>query len=169
MKISILEAKIIEAAHKGEAAFLDLIGNSILQEVGGELNSEALSSLNFKQVTLIGYTILRREVLEGGFIQLIYNGYGALFFRNPFAKAIRYFGITDLSKDMYDIRRIYDLKRTEIEKECIGDEDFMALYEQYPEFDEYDDRFVENEEIYTSLMAHYVDEHLNDFIEVIKA
>lgn len=169
MKIPILESKIIEAAQKGNAAFLDVIGNRILQEVGGELNSDALNLLNFKQVTLIGYNILRKEVLEGGFVQLIYNGYGPLFFRNPFAKALRAFGIIELSKDMYDIRRIYDLKKMDLERECVGDEEFMALYEQYPEFDEYDDHFVENEESYTSLMAHYVDEHLNEFVEVIKA
>ena len=42
----------------------------------------------------------------------------------------------------------------------------MALFEQYPEFDDLDDAFVENEEEWTALIAHYVDEHLEHFVQV---
>ena len=43
---------------------------------------------------------------------------------------------------------------------------FMALFEQYPVFDDLDDEFVEEEEDITAAVAHYVDEHLSAFVVV---
>ena len=39
----------------------------------------------------------------------------------------------------------------------------MALFEQFPEFDELDDTFVEEEEQWTADIAHYIDEHIEQF------
>jgi hypothetical protein len=39
----------------------------------------------------------------------------------------------------------------------------MALFEQFPAFDDYDDEFVENEEEWTAEVAHYVDDHIERF------
>ena len=39
----------------------------------------------------------------------------------------------------------------------------MALFEQYPEFDDLDDAFVEQEENFTRLVARYVEEHPDSF------
>ena len=55
---------------------------------------------------------------------------------------------------------------SEIEKDCT-DEEFMAMFEKYEEFDEFDDDFVENEEDWTAMIAAYVDDHLNDFVNEI--
>ena len=44
----------------------------------------------------------------------------------------------------------------------------MALFEQYPEFDELDDLFVEMEEEVTEKVARYVDEHIENFATVVK-
>ena len=43
----------------------------------------------------------------------------------------------------------------------------MALFEKYPKFDELDDEFVENEERWVSEIAHYIDEHIDRFAEVV--
>ncbi|MEE0949976.1 MAG: DUF4375 domain-containing protein, partial [Streptococcus equinus] len=43
--------------------------------------------------------------------------------------------------------------REEIETEK-SDEDFMAMFEQYPEFENLDDIFIENEEEWTEDIAH---------------
>ena len=44
----------------------------------------------------------------------------------------------------------------------------MALFERFPEFDFFDDEFVENEEDWTQLIAQYIDEHIENFACVIK-
>ena len=45
----------------------------------------------------------------------------------------------------------------------MSDEEFMALYEKYPMFDDFDDDFVENEEEWTAQIACYIDEHIDSF------
>jgi hypothetical protein len=42
----------------------------------------------------------------------------------------------------------------------------MALFERFDEFDDLDDRFVENEEQYTEQVARYIDEHIEQFATI---
>lgn len=148
--------------------FLTTIINVFKQQVGEEeLNAQAMQQLTADQITLWGYMILRDELMDGGFVQLIYNGYGPFFFDNPFAKAMRLWGLHDFSKLLYKAKKVYDEHKVDLTKER-SDEDFMALFEQYPEFDDLDDEFVEEEEDITSAVAYYVDEHMTDFVEIVK-
>ena len=146
-------------------AFIKVFTDAIYQSIGGELTAETMAELNADQITLLAYGILRDEVMDGGFVQLIHNGYGPFFFRNPFAKMIKMWGLKDLSKLVYNVGGLYGKTHEEIEKDCT-DEEFMALFEQFPEYDEYDDEFVENEEQWTSEVAHYIDEHIERFTSI---
>ena len=87
--VEIPEQSVIQAAAKGYDEFCGLFSNAALVSVGGILTGESMLKLNSDQITLIAYMILRNEVMEGGFIQLIHNGYGPFIFENPFAKAMR--------------------------------------------------------------------------------
>lgn len=168
MTIKINDKDLATAANEGMDQFLTTIINAFKQQVGEEeLNVQAMQQLTADQITLWGYTILRDELMDGGFVQLIYNGYGPFFFDNPFAKAMRLWGLHDFSKLLYKAKKVYDEHKADLTKER-SDEDFMALFEQYPEFDDLDDEFVEEEEDITSAVAYYVDEHMTDFVEIVK-
>lgn len=166
-QVYIKEEQLVEAAQKGVDDFLNVIVTAIKEAGNNILDSQAFNSLNGDQITLWGYFILRDELMDGGFIQLIYNGYGPFFFENPFAKGMRMWGLKDFSKLIYKAKSYYDLYKDELEKPC-SDEDFMALFEKYPEFDTLDDRFVEEEEDITNHIAHYVDEHIERFVTIEK-
>ena len=75
---------------------------------------------------------------------------------------VKQWGLKDLSKLVYNVSGLYGKTHEEIEKDCTDDE-FMALFEQFPAFDDYDDEFVENEEEWTAEVAHYVDDHIERF------
>jgi len=168
MTIKINDKDLATAANEGMDQFLTTIINAFKQQVGEEeLNVQAMQQLTSDQITLWGYMILRDELMDGGFVQLIYNGYGPFFFDNPFAKAMRLWGLHDFSKLLYKAKKVYDEHKADLTKER-SDEDFMALFEQYPEFDDLDDEFVEEEEDITSAVAYYVDEHMTDFVEIVK-
>lgn len=168
MIIKINDKDLATAANEGMDQFLTTIINAFKQQVGEEeLNAQAMQQLTADQITLWGYMILRDELMDGGFVQLIYNGYGPFFFDNPFAKAMRLWGLHDFSKLLYKAKKVYDEHKADLTKER-SDEDFMALFEQYPEFDDLDDEFVEEEEDITSAVAYYVDEHMTDFVEIVK-
>ena len=161
-EIRIKDAQLQQAASEGMDAFVEVFVNAINEAIEGQLTTETMSELNSDQITLLAYSILRDEVMDGGFVQLIHNGYGPFIFKNPFAKAIKQWGLRDLSKLIYNAHSLYVKYGTEIEKECT-DEEFMALFEQYEEFDEMDDAFVENEEDWTNMVAVYIDDHIENF------
>lgn len=166
-KIQVHDSALRAAAAEGMDAFLQVIVDAIKEYVGGELNEDALKVLDPDYVTLWGYIILRDELCDGGFIQLIHNGYGPFFFLNPFAKAMRLWGLKDFSKFLYRARELYEEHHEALEKE-MSDEEFMALYEQFPQFDDLDDEFIANEEEITGMIAHYLDDHLLDFVDIVK-
>ena len=75
-------------------------------------------------------------------------------------------GLHAFSKLLYEARALYDLHGAKIEQPC-SDEEFMALFEQFPEFDELDDSFIEQEEEIQAAVAHYIDEHIENFATIV--
>lgn len=165
LEIVIPHTALEAAAAQGAGAFLQLFIDTYNEALGQELNAANLNMLNASQVSLLAYSIFRTEVMCGGFIQLIHNGYGPFIFDNPFAKAMRLMGAKDFSKLVYKGKELYDKYKEQLTADC-DDEQFMALYEAYPEFDELDDEFVDAEEEVTAQLAHYVDEHITVFCTI---
>lgn len=163
MDIVISDERFRKAAAEGMDAFLALITDAYLDALGGELTAGNMSRLNGWQHVLMSYRYFQQEVMEGGFCQLIQNGLGPYIFDNPFAKVMREVGLHDFSKMLYKAKRVYDENKQELTRERTDDE-FMAMYEQFPQFDDLEDWFIENEEDITAHIAHYVDEHLDDFL-----
>ena len=164
-QVTIKDAILRQAAADGMDAFVRSFVDAIKQAIGGELTTETLSELNSDQITLLAWDILHDEVMDGGFVQLIHNGYGPFVFKNPLAKALKLWGMRDLSKLIYNAHTLYNKYHETIERDCTDDE-FMALFEQFPEFDDMDDEFVEKEEQWTEYIARYIDEHIDNFASV---
>ena len=106
MEVNISSETLKQAAQEGVDEFVLAVKDAIADAAGGELNAAALGNLNAEQVTLWGYFILREEVMDGGFIQLIYNGYGSFFFRNPFARAVEGWGMDELGSIIRKAHRV---------------------------------------------------------------
>lgn len=164
--IEITDVALRSAATGGMDAFIQVFTNKYKEVIGGELTASSMSLLTGEQHTLLAYRIFRDEVMDGGFCQLIQNGYGSYIFANPFAKVMRLWGAEDFSKLVYKAKKIYDDHREDLERERTDDE-FMAMYEQYEAFDELEEEFLEREEGITALIAGYVDEHLDVFAKIV--
>ena len=165
--IEITEAALQAAAEKGTNEFIRVFTDKYKEVLGGDPTAETMALLNGEQHSLLAYQIFRDEVVEGGFCQLIQNGYGAYLFDNPFAKVMRLWGAEQFSKLVYAGKKIYDANRADLERERT-DEEFMAMYEPYEAFDKLEEEFGEIENEVTSLLAHYVDEHIEVFATVLK-
>lgn len=164
-KIEVTDEALRKGAEEGMDGFLKVFIDRYLEVTGGEINSKTMPLLNGHQHSLLGYHFFREEVNEGGFVQLIQNGYGPYIFDNPFAKAMRLFGAKNFSKLVYAAKEIYDANRKDLEKER-NDEEFMAMYEQYEAFDDLEEQFMDMEELVTAQIAEYVDEHLDQFATI---
>ena len=165
--VKIQDAALQKAAGEGMDAFIKVFTDEYLKVIGGEVTAETMPLLNGYQHSLLGYQLLRNEVMDGGFVQLIHNGYGPYIFDNPFAKAMRLMGAKEFSKLVYKAKKMYDEHKEELVADCT-DEEFMALFERFECFDDCDDEFIEMEEEVTETLAVYVDEHLDDFAEIVK-
>ncbi|MDO4160469.1 MAG: DMP19 family protein [Prevotellaceae bacterium] len=163
--VNVKDADLRKAAENGMDEFVKVFVDATLYCVGGQLNADTMGMLNADQITLLAYHYLQEEVMDGGFVQLIHNGYGGFIFMNPFAKAVREWGISELASLVNKARSLYYKHHEAIEKDC-SDEEFMAMFERYSGFDDLDDKFVENEETWTSMVAHYIDEHIDRFAEI---
>ena len=167
MRIVIKDSELQKAAQEGMDAFLSVFVNAIEREIDGKLTAEKMAEMPSEYITLWAFHVLHEEVMDGGFVQLIINGYGPFIFFNPFAKAMRLWGLKDLSKMIYRGRELYEKYRDRFDGE-FTDEEFMALYETMPEFDDLDDEFVLEEESYVERIAFYIDEHISDFADIEK-
>lgn len=163
--IKVKESTLRTAAGEGMDEFLNVLTDAYLEAVGGQLTAETMPLLNGDQHTLLAYRFFTDEMREGGFVQLIQNGYGGYIFGNPFAKALRLYGARDMSKLVYKAREIYNAHREELERETT-EEEFNALYVDFEAFDDLEEEYFDIEEEQTALIAAYVDEHIHDFVEV---
>lgn len=165
--IEIEDPVLQNAAEKGMDEFIQVFTDKYLEALGGSLNSDNMGILTGEQHALLSYQIFRDEIINGGFCQLIQNGYGGYIFDNPFAKAMRLWGAKDFSKLVYKAKEIYDAHREELERERT-DEEFMAMYEQFEEFDILEEEYFEMEELVTTQVTTYVDENIEFFAKIIK-
>ena len=144
IQVIIKDTLLTSNAMKGTDAFLRVIINALHEAVGGKLTEDTMKDLNADQMTLLCWDTLHQEVMDGGFIQLIHNGYGPFIFKNPFAKALnKMWHMRDLSKMLYEVHTLWLENR-----------------------DDYDDMFIENEERWTKEIALYVDENVEKFAVV---
>jgi len=163
--IQIKDGVLAAAAEKGMDEFLQVFTDAYQAEIGGVLSAETMPLLNGSQHTLLAWHYFSTEMRDGGFVQLIQNGYGGYIFANPFAKAIKQFGALDLAKLIYKAKEIYDPNKAELERETTEDE-FNAMYVDFEVFDDLEEAYFEMEEQQTALVAAYVDEHIADFAEI---
>lgn len=166
-KIEITDEALQKGAEEGMDGFIKVFTDKYLEITGGVINAETMPLLNGYQHSLLGYHFFREEIDEGGFIQLIQNGYGPYIFDNPFAKAMRLFGAKEFSKLVYAAKKLYDENRADLEKEC-DEEEFMAMYERYSAFDDLEEEYLEMEETVTTRIAEYVDNNLDQFAVIVK-
>ena len=160
--VTVKDQALRQAAGEGMDSFVAWFVTAIKDAIGGELTAETMVQLNADQITLLAWQTVHDEVMDGGFVQLIHNGYGPFIFKNPFAKSVKLWGLRPLSKLIYDAHSLYIKYGQQLERDCTDDE-FMALFEQYPEFDDLDDLFVEEEEAWTEQIARYIDNNIEKF------
>lgn len=165
--IQIKDSDLAQAAEQGMDEFLQVFIDAYLEAIDGKLSAENMSKLNGSQHSLLAWHFFSTEMREGGFVQLIQNGYGAYIFDNPFSKAMKQFGAVELGKLIYKAKDIYDPNKKELERETT-EEEFNAMYVDFEVFDEMEEMYFEMEEQQTALIAAYVDEHIEDFAEIVK-
>ncbi len=165
--VQLSKDKLVTAyTQEGIEEFLKLLTDTYLDFVDNDLSAENMDKLTGYQHALLAYRYFREEVNQGGFVQLIQNGYGGYIFNNPTAKALKLFGASETAKIIYKAAEIYRARREELERETT-EEEFMAMYVDFEEFDDLEEKYFLIEEEETSRIAQFVKEHIEDFVDSI--
>ena len=81
--VKVKDSDIRKAVEEGMDSFVQVFVDAIGNAIDNKLTLETMQQLNADQITLLAWSYLHQEVMDGGYVQLIYNGYGAFIFKNP--------------------------------------------------------------------------------------
>jgi hypothetical protein len=153
--------------------FIQWVTDGYLTAVGGALTAENMEMPSAEQHAVLCYRYVLDEVMEGGFIQLIMNGFAPYVLEGPFPMVVKKeWGsvegqekvMKDFSKLLYEVKKEYHKHQEEFAKE-MDDEEFMAMYEQLEELNELGDDFLdEHQEEVTPAVAKMIMENMDKFI-----
>ncbi len=146
-------------------AFIEWVTDGYLAAIGGGLTADNMDMLSAEQHAVLCYRYVLDEVMEGGFIQLILNGYAPYVLEGPFPMVVKKeWGMRDFSKLLYEVKKEYHKHQEELSQD-MSDEEFMALYEQLEELNELGDDFLdEHQEEVTPAVAKMMVENLDKYM-----
>lgn len=153
--------------------FIEWLTDGYLAAIGGGLTAENMDMLSADQHGVLCYRYVLDEVMEGGFIQLILNGYAPYVLEGPFPMVVKKEwgaiagqekAMKDFSKLLYEVKNEYHRHREELSKD-MSDEDFMALYEQLEDLNELGDDFLDDhQEQLTPMVAKMIVENIDKYM-----
>ena len=74
--------------------------------MASDTSEQSMQAFSAAQHTLMAFNSLYGEVSNGGFLQLIQNGYGSYIFDNPFSEHIKEWGAVEIAKIVDDANSI---------------------------------------------------------------
>lgn len=136
---------------------LNALTDQLIARIGGQLTNDNMNLLSLNEHCLLAYRYLRDEVMDGGFIQLIQNGYGPYVLLGPFPMLMKKeWGQKQFGQFLFDVAREYKAHRAELEADK-SDDDFMAQYEQFEALNDYGDDYLDDyeETVTPAIVEHY--------------
>lgn len=144
--------------YEESVTYLNTETDQLITRIGGQLNESNMDMLSLNEHCLLAYRYLRDEVMEGGFIQLIQNGYGPYVLLGPFPMLLKKeWGMKQFGQFLFDVAREYKAHRKELEADKT-EEEFMAQYEQFEALNDYGDDYLDDyeETVTPAIIEHYL-------------
>ncbi len=157
--------EMIRMAKLAPAQLIETVTDGYLEKVGGALTADNMDRLTADQHSLLCYRYILDEVMEGGFIQLILNGYAPYVLEGPFPMVVKKeWGMRDFSKLLYEAKKQYHLHIDDFSHD-MDDDEFMALYEREEELNDLGDDFLDDcQEEVTPKVAKMISCNLNKYL-----
>lgn len=143
--------------YEDSVTYLNSETDQLIARIDGQLTDDNMNLLSLNEHCLLAYRYLRDEVMDGGFIQLIQNGYGPYVLLGPFPMLMKKeWGQKQFGQFLFDVAREYKAHRSELEADK-NDDDFMAQYEQFEALNDYGDDYLDEyeETVTPAIVEHY--------------
>lgn len=144
--------------------YFDLLAQPLHQELYNREDFNFLDDLSHGQQLLLSYDYVREQVMQGGFIQLIQNGYIHLLPQMP--GWLNEVGDVEMSQLLDDVLKVYVLNHELLDKKTTVEE-FAMLYQELKEFEILDERFYNLNDNTRDLILNYASKHIEDFVKVV--
>src|ERR1700761_5753002 len=142
-------------------ALYDLIVEPLHEEMYRRQSFELMDELTEEQQLILTYDYVKMQVMQGGFIQLIQNGYVGLLPDMP--GWLYNMDIPEMAQIIDDALKVFVLNR-ELLTQKTTVEEFALLYNELKEFEGIDDRFAEQNEPTMAAMVHKALQHPQSFV-----
>lgn len=161
---------IVSAAHlkqvqeqKEYGEYYDLLCQPLHEELYKRQDFSFFEELSNGQQMLICYDYIQNHVLQGGFIQLIQNGYVNMLV--PMPEWLMLADAEPMALVIDDALKAYVNNRDILDKET-SVEEFARMYELLPDFPPLDERFKELHEETITIMLQYATHHIDEFVTI---
>jgi hypothetical protein len=124
-----------------------------------------LDAFTNEAAILLLFSTLKEHVENGGFIQLIQNGYGPAIFDSPLGPDLARWGAIQTAALLDQARAIYQAHRAYLERPRALAE-FSALYKEFTQFEPLENQFYDLAASQTASVRAYVAQHLRQFARV---
>ena len=155
----------IETTGDDPLSFIFLFAEKYLALISADSTGRIQQRLSPEQTVLLAFVTMDNEVSNGGFIQLIENGYGSYIFNNPLSDYLRDWGATATALIIDLARDIYHDKKETLEKEK-SLEEFAKMYQEHKEFEEIEQQYYAVIESERDIIKKYMEAHLERFTEL---
>lgn len=154
--------KVQESGDK--EAYFDLLVQPLHEELYKRQDFNFLDELSEEQQLLLSFDYVRQQVGQGGFIQLIQNGYIGLLPQMP--GWLYNLQDEEMAKVIDDVLKVYVLNHEMLDKTTTVEE-FALLYEELKEFEIIDERFHAAADATRDKILNYATGHTGEFITVV--
>lgn len=163
--ITLAQLKNAQLATADPNEFYDLLCQPLHEELYHRQDFSFFDELSQGQQMLICYDYIQNHVLQGGFIQLIQNGYVNML--APMPQWLLTVGDEQMAQVIDDALKAYVQNRDVLDKESSVQE-FALLYEQLPVFHPLDKLFEEFHPKTVNLMLQYAGFHIEEFAVIVE-
>lgn len=164
--LPVIDSNMLKAAQASGDLFqyFDLLTQPLHEELYKKKTFDFFDELSEGQQLLLSYDYVQNQVLQGGFIQLIQNGYIGLLPDMP--QWLTNMGANATAKLIDDVLKVYVLNKATFDQ-ATSIEDFVKLYDELKEFELLDDQFRTFNTETLSIILAYATLHIQEFAQIV--
>ncbi len=147
---------------KGE--LYDLLVQPLHEELYRRQDFTFLDDLSEGQQLMLTYDYVQMQVMQGGFIQLIQNGYIGLLPQLP--AWLQMLGDNEMAQVIDDVLKVYVLNREMLDQKTTVEE-FAQLYNEFKEFEVLDEKFRALNDKTNDDIREYAINHIDEFVTLV--
>lgn len=148
------------------AEYINLFIEKYHQILSSDTTGLMQEEFTAEQNILMAFNVFDSQVSNGGFIQLIENGFGPYIFDSPLSDHLRDWGLNRTADIIDQAAVLYHGKREILEREK-SLEEFTKLYREHPEFEPLESEYYTIADSERQLLKKYIEAQQDEFARIV--